>query len=145
MCKKKKKKKTSQARSKYGGMKGWRLCSFVVKEGDDLKKEKLAMQFIELFQQIWQQHHVEVYVRPYAVQLSGSQCGLLENIVSARSLDSLKKNTGCQDLSQLFLVYEIIAVTTTATSFFIVYCLFFIFIIVGIWLSPSLMSTHIKI
>jgi hypothetical protein len=79
--------------SPYGHMEGWRLASFMVKSSDDLQREMLAMQFIKLLEQVWHVQEVDVYLRPYAIVCTGPECGLLENIASARSLDSIKKGT----------------------------------------------------
>jgi elongation factor P--beta-lysine ligase len=42
-----------QAASPYGRLPGWRAASFVVKAGDDLRREALAMQLVGLFRRVW--------------------------------------------------------------------------------------------
>lgn len=83
------------------------------------------MKFVELFQEIWQQHGVDVYLRPYAIICCGKQCGLLENIATARSLDHLKKGTGMTSLSQYFKVHlfspslDLVETNLKCDSFFV--------------------------
>ena len=73
-----------------------------VKAGDDLRRESVAMQFIKLFEQVWRVEEVDVFLRPYAIVCTGPGCGFLENVASARSLDSIKKSTKAPTLVQYF-------------------------------------------
>jgi len=91
-----------RACSPYGHLTGWRLASFMVKAGDDLRRESVAMQFIKLFEQVWRVEEVDVFLRPYAIVCTGPGCGFLENVASARSLDSIKKSTKAPTLVQYF-------------------------------------------
>jgi len=83
---------------------GWRLVSFLVKAGDEVRREGLAMQWIRLLEHIWAEENVPVYVRPYSILCCGARCGLLENVVTARSVDSIKKGTQQSGLLESFSV-----------------------------------------
>ena len=74
----------------------------MVKSRDDLRLEGVVMQALRLMKQIWTAHEVPIYVRPYSIVCCGEQCGLLENVATAKSLDSIKKGTGAIPLVQFF-------------------------------------------
>jgi phosphatidylinositol 4-kinase len=60
------------------------------------------MQWVRLFEKIWDAEHIPVYVRPYTIVCCGIRCGLLENLAMARSVDSIKKGTRQPGLAQCF-------------------------------------------
>ena len=79
--------------SPFGHLQGWRLKSFIVKAGDDLRKEMLAMQIIEYCQQVFKQEGVDIVLRPYQIISTGHQAGLVEFLEGARSIDRIKKSS----------------------------------------------------
>ena len=78
--------------SPFGHLEGWNLKAFIVKSGDDLRKEVLAMQLVQLFQQILSSEGVDVYIRPYQIISTDRQAGLVEYVEGAQSLDRIKKS-----------------------------------------------------
>lgn len=81
-----------QRSSAFGHLKGWCLKSFIVKVGDDLRKEILAMQLIELFQKIFDKEQLDIQLRPYQIISTGHSSGLVEFVEGASSIDNIKKS-----------------------------------------------------
>lgn len=77
--------------SPFGHLEGWNLASFIVKSGDDLRKEVLALQLIEYFQKIFQYEHVDIFVKPYQILVAGPKSGLIEFLEGTISVDRIKK------------------------------------------------------
>ena len=67
------------------------LQSVIVKSGDDLRQEQLAVQLICTFHQIFRDAELSLWLRPYSVVATTSTAGLIETIPDAISLDALKK------------------------------------------------------
>jgi phosphatidylinositol 4-kinase len=78
--------------SPFGQLKSWRLVSVIVKAGDDLRQEQLAMQLISLFDQIFKEAKLRVWLRPYDILATETDCGLIECVTNAMSIDSIKKS-----------------------------------------------------
>lgn len=51
--------------SPYGHLASWRLLSVIVKCGDDLRQELLAYQLLCMFQKIWTEEKVSLWLKPY--------------------------------------------------------------------------------
>ena len=96
------KKTRIRAESKYGRHPGWGLKSVMVKAGDDLKQEELALQLISLFNTIWKDAGVTICVRPYTIMSTSPDAGVIELIKDASSLDGIKKASNTQSLHQYF-------------------------------------------
>jgi phosphatidylinositol kinase/protein kinase (PI-3 family) len=82
--------------SPYGKVQGWRLASFIMKAGEDIRRESLVMQIITKmngwFQtDIPEQHRP--HMRPYAIMSVGGNAGLVECLSNAKSIDEVKKRT----------------------------------------------------
>lgn len=84
--------KRIKAASPFGTLKSWRIVRLIVKSGDDLRQEQLAMQLISLCKQIFEAAKLDLYVRPYEILATGPNCGILECVPDAMSIDSLKKS-----------------------------------------------------
>lgn len=85
------KKSMVQSMSPFGQLPGWTLRSFIVKAGDDLRKEVLAMQIIEYCQKIFAQEGIDIFLRPYQILNTGHMSGLVEFVEGAMSIDRIKK------------------------------------------------------
>jgi len=72
---------------------GTDLLSVIFKGGDDCRQEVLAMQLIQIFDQIWTEADLPLKLRPYAVLVTSANSGLIETVTGTTSIDSLKKNT----------------------------------------------------
>ena len=88
----KEQKERIQRRSPFGHFRTWNLIRVIVKSGDDLKQEQLAMQVISQFHQIFRQAKLHLWLRPYEILATGPDCGILECVTDAMSIDSLKKS-----------------------------------------------------
>lgn len=77
--------------SAFGHLPGWNLKSFIVKSGDDLRKEELTMQVIEFCQKIFQADGLDIYLRPYEIVSTGFQSGFIEYLERAQSVTHIKK------------------------------------------------------
>ena len=88
----KEQKERLKRRSPFGHFRTWNVISIIVKSGDDLKQEQLAMQLISQFHQIFRQSKLNLWLRPYEILATGPDCGILECVTDAMSIDSLKKS-----------------------------------------------------
>eukprot|EP00667_Euglena_gracilis_P005115 EG_transcript_5144 len=77
--------------SPNGHLKGWDIRSYIVKAGDDMRQEVLAMQLIRAFHAIWREAGLPVFIRPYEVIAISNDTGFIETVPDAVSLDSIKK------------------------------------------------------
>lgn len=81
-------------KSPFGHVDGWRLASFIMKAGEDIRREALVMQVISKLlawfnQEIPEEHRP--YMRPYTIMCVGGDAGLLECLSDAKSVDEVKK------------------------------------------------------
>ena len=81
-----------RSRSPFGHLKTWNLIQVIVKCGDDLRQEQLAMQMISLFKQILTKNKCDLWLKDYEIIATGLDCGILECVSDACSIDSLKKS-----------------------------------------------------
>jgi len=95
--------KTERVRksSARGGVPGWSLRSLIIKSNDDVRQEVFIMQMISYFERIFPSELC--WLRPYHIQATGPDTGLIETITSAQDLDHLKKAPGFVSLRQLFI------------------------------------------
>jgi phosphatidylinositol 4-kinase A len=82
--------------SPYGHIKGWRLASFLLKAGEDIRREAFVMQIISKLQS-WFRDEIpdsdRPFMRPYTIMCVGGDAGLLECLSDAKSFDEIKKRT----------------------------------------------------
>lgn len=82
--------------SPYGKVKGWRLASFILKAGEDIRREALVMQVISSLNEWFETDIPEPHrpkMRPYTIMCVGGDAGLLECLSDAKSVDEVKKKT----------------------------------------------------
>ncbi|KAF6002176.1 Phosphatidylinositol 4-kinase beta [Cyanidiococcus yangmingshanensis] len=79
--------------SPFGHLPTWRLASFIVKAGDDLRQEQLAVQLIDQMLRIFEEESLPLWLRPFTIVCIGNNAGLVETIPDAVSVHSLKKRT----------------------------------------------------
>lgn len=78
--------------SSFGKLPGWGVKSFIVKSGDDLRKEILAMQIIDICQHVFDVERLDISLHPYQIISTGHMAGLVEFIEGTMSLDKIKKS-----------------------------------------------------
>lgn len=81
------------SKSPFKDLNNTRLMPFIVKAGDDLRQEQLAIQLISQFQSIFEEEKVDVFLRPFTVMSVSSEAGFVEVIPDSVSVHSLKKRT----------------------------------------------------
>jgi len=77
--------------SPYGSDPRWRLVSAIVKSGDDLRQEKLAVQLIDQIFNIFVEFKLPLFIHPYKVVATSSEDGMIETVTNAMTLDSIKQ------------------------------------------------------
>lgn len=84
--------KRIREQSPYGKFKTWGLLHIIVKSGDDLRQEQFAMQLISFFKQTFDEKELGIWLYPYDILATGLDCGILECVPDAVSIDGLKKS-----------------------------------------------------
>lgn len=82
--------------SPFGKTEGWRLASFILKAGEDIRREALVMQIIAKLNEWFQTdipEEIRPHLRPYTIMCVGGDAGLVECLADAKSIDELKKKT----------------------------------------------------
>mmetsp|Transcript_32921 Transcript_32921/g.79644 ORF Transcript_32921/g.79644 Transcript_32921/m.79644 type:complete len:951 (+) Transcript_32921:207-3059(+) len=82
--------------SPFGKTKGWRLASFIMKAGEDIRREALVMQIIVKLNEWFQgdiPEEIRPHLRPYTIMCVGGDAGLVECLNDAKSIDEVKKRT----------------------------------------------------
>ncbi|ESL07315.1 phosphatidylinositol 4-kinase [Trypanosoma rangeli SC58] len=88
--------------SVFGRHPNWGMVSIVVKAGDDLRQEELALQLINVFNQIWEEAGLTCCVRPHRALSISKDSGIIECVDGACSVDSIKKSCLVASLAQFF-------------------------------------------
>jgi len=82
--------------SPFGHLRGWRLASFIMKAGEDIRKEALVMQIISKLRSWFYEEIPEEsrpFMRPYTIMCVGGDAGLIECLSDVKSVDEVKKET----------------------------------------------------
>lgn len=80
--------------SPFGRIKGWKLASFIMKAGEDIRREALVMQIISRLDKYFEMHlnaWERPYLRPYTVMCVGGDSGLVECVPDCKNVDEVKK------------------------------------------------------
>ncbi|KIK96801.1 hypothetical protein PAXRUDRAFT_825563 [Paxillus rubicundulus Ve08.2h10] len=91
--------------SPYGHSANWDCVSVIVKTGDDLRQEQVAVQLIHEFETIWQEECCQCWVRYFRILITGASSGLVETITDAVSIHSIKKAEYARRLAEGRLGY----------------------------------------
>jgi phosphatidylinositol 4-kinase B len=89
-------------KSVYGHLPSWRVQRVIVKGGDDVRQEVLAVQLVSLMKAMFQQARLPLWLRPYEVVVTSASSGLIEMIPNTVSIDSLKKEFGGVSMKEIF-------------------------------------------
>lgn len=76
--------------SPFGHLPTWGIGCLIVKSGDDIRQEQLAMQLISEFEQIFSAANLSLWLRPYRVLATDPNSGLIELVPSVMSIHALK-------------------------------------------------------
>eukprot|EP01103_Thecamoeba_quadrilineata_P013275 TRINITY_DN3637_c0_g1_i2.p1 TRINITY_DN3637_c0_g1~~TRINITY_DN3637_c0_g1_i2.p1 ORF type:complete len:678 (-),score=101.27 TRINITY_DN3637_c0_g1_i2:84-2117(-) len=79
--------------SRFGFLPNWRLTSVIVKTGDNLWQDMFTLQLIKQMQMIWSEAGLPHKLITYNVLATSHDSGIIETLMDAISLHSLKKNT----------------------------------------------------
>jgi hypothetical protein len=82
--------------SPYRDVQGWRLASFIIKAGEDIRKEALVMQIMSKLWTWFQAEippHLRPFLRPYTIMCVGGDAGLVECLPDVKSVNEVKKET----------------------------------------------------
>ena len=82
--------------SPYRDVQGWRLASFIIKAGEDIRKEALVMQIMSKLWTWFQTEippHLRPFLRPYTIMCIGGDAGLVECLPDVKSVNEVKKET----------------------------------------------------
>ena len=83
--------KRIREQSMFSHLKSWRLLRMIVKSNDDLRSEQFAMQIIETIDLIWKKRHLKLKVKPYEILSTELNCGIVEFLPDAYSIDYIKR------------------------------------------------------
>lgn len=70
-----------------------------MKSGDDLKQEQFASQMISKFKDIFDQHGLKLWLKPFNIIATCEDGGLIQTVPDSISIDRLKKS--CPQYSTL--------------------------------------------
>ena len=82
--------------SPYRNVKGWKLASFIIKAGEDIRKEALVMQIMSKLWTWFQEEippHLRPFLRPYTIMCVGGDAGIVECLPDVKSVSEVKKET----------------------------------------------------
>lgn len=82
--------------SPFRNVEGWRLASFIIKAGEDIRKEALVMQIMSKLWTWFQEEippHLRPFLRPYTIMCTGGDAGLVECLPDVKSVNEVKKET----------------------------------------------------
>lgn len=82
--------------SPYRNVKGWKLASFIIKAGEDIRREALVMQCMTKLWTWFQEEippHLRPYLRPYTIMCVGGDAGIVECLPDVKSVNEVKKET----------------------------------------------------
>ena len=90
--------------SPFSSLPGWHVEAVVVKEGDDLRQEELALQLITFLHQVWTvEAGLTTALRPYVAMATTFNGGLIEFIADSTSIDSMKKAAKVNNVQNFFI------------------------------------------
>lgn len=88
--------------SPWGQHPNWSMAAMIVKAGDDLRQEELALQMIHIFDSIWAEAELTCRVHPYIALPTNADCGLLEVVDDSNSIDGIKKACHISSMEQFY-------------------------------------------
>ncbi|RHY33232.1 hypothetical protein DYB32_001763 [Aphanomyces invadans] len=81
----------------------WNIKAMIIKSNDDLRQEVLCLQLIRQFRDIFKSADLDLWLYPYSIIATSASTGIIEVILNATSLSSLKGSPGYTNLNQHFI------------------------------------------
>ncbi|RHZ13105.1 hypothetical protein DYB37_009995 [Aphanomyces astaci] len=81
----------------------WDIKAMIIKSNDDLRQEVLCLQLIRQFRDIFNSAELDLWLYPYGIIATSASTGIIEVILNATSLSSLKGSPGYTNLNQHFI------------------------------------------
>ena len=78
-------------KSRYRNFKSYTLKQVIIKGGDDLRQEMMAMQLMKIFNKAFKEENTNCYLQPYDITATSSSSGFLEFLTDSMPIDALKK------------------------------------------------------
>ena len=100
----KEQKKRIKERSPFGKLRSWNLVRVIVKSIDDVRQEQFAMQLISQIYQIFKLKRLPLWLKTYEILATGPNCGLIEVISDAMSIDEIHKRAEGVTLLDYFVI-----------------------------------------
>ena len=91
-----------RAKSPFARENGWQLHRVIVKAGDSLMQEHLAMQLLHQTAQIFAECNLALPLLTYDILATSTASGVIECVPNALSLDALRQRDDWVSLSELF-------------------------------------------
>ena len=88
--------------SPYSAIPSYKIRSFMIKSGDDLRQEYMAMQLIKLIEDISKKENLKLWVRSYSVIPFNSDSGLIEFVPNTRTVSYLKEKSSEKSLRKIY-------------------------------------------
>jgi phosphatidylinositol 4-kinase B len=89
-------------KSIYGKIASHQIKCYMVKSGDDLRQEYMAMQLISLLNEIFTKENIKIWMRPYSIIPYSSDSGLIEFIDDTRTISYLKEVSHERSLRNIY-------------------------------------------
>jgi phosphatidylinositol 4-kinase A len=77
------------------------IRSLIFKFGDDCRQDMLALQLISMFKTIFEQANLDIYLYPYRVVATDTNCGIIEVVSNSKSRDQIGREN-INNLSEYF-------------------------------------------
>ena len=88
--------------SPYGHLPSYRIHSYIVKSGDDIRQEHMAMQLITLFHKIFNKEHLKLWVKPYQIIPYNKESGFIQFVDSTKTISTLKAVSNQKSLRTIY-------------------------------------------
>lgn len=98
----KEKAKMIKKNSRFRNFKTYKLRQVIIKGGDDLRQEMMAMQLMKIFNKAFKEENTNCFLRPYDITATTSSSGFLEFLTDSSPIDALKKT----HKTTLFEIYQ---------------------------------------
>ncbi|CDR94396.1 phosphatidylinositol 4 kinase, putative [Babesia bigemina] len=96
------KKKRIRQYSPYGKLETWNVKAVIIKGGDDLRQEYMVNQLLTLFQQIFANAQLPLWLRPIEILVTGPNCGIIEFLHDTCSVDVVKRKFNVESIAKAF-------------------------------------------